>query len=93
MRMETQITKTEVEGIISLHEKMRNSYFWSPPCVASSRRSYEKKNSLHVVGDYNGHEIDLECSTECSCKNIYYKGTFIIDGVKKNIRGVKALLK
>ena len=87
------VSKEQIQRIIGQHESMKNSYFWNSPAGASSRRDYEKQHSLKIVGIYNEIEIDFECKVECSCKNIYYCGSFYINGKKCTIRSVKSLIK
>jgi hypothetical protein len=72
---------------------MRNSYFWSPPGIASSRGWYEGVNSSQYEFVLNDKKIELECNTECSCKHIYYRGNFTIDDRSVTIRSVKKLLE
>jgi len=79
--------KNYIGNIIDLHEKMKKSYFWAPPCNASSRRSYEEYNSNSYENKYLG--IRLECNTSCSCKNIYYSGKFYVNGKKTTILKIK----
>lgn len=88
-----KLTKGQLQLIIDQHENMKNSYFYHSPKNASSRRSYEKNNTLHFIGEFAGHELDLLCKTSCSCKNVYYTGTFIVDGKKTTIRKIKNLIK
>lgn len=88
-----ELTKKEIDVVIQQHEYMKNVYFWKSPGKASLRRAYEKQHSIKVDGLYDGKEISLECRVECSCKNIYYKGFFYIDGKKCTIRKVKGLIK
>ena len=38
--------KTNLQSIITLHEKMRGAYFFTPPDIAASRRWYEV--SIHA---------------------------------------------
>lgn len=79
--------------IIELHEKMRGSYFWSPPQHAHERRYYEKKNSAEInFVTEDGTSIELTCETKCSCRNIYYKGHFFINGQRVTIKKIKSLL-
>ena len=87
--------KNQLESIIDLHEKMRGSYFYNPPMSASSRRSYEKYNSLTSEFTFNNQKITVEQNTSCSCKNVYYKMYITIDGqrTKKDIRFIKKILK
>jgi len=65
-------------------EKFRNSYFWSPPSGASSRRSYEAKNSWDetLELEYQAKsararlrklKFEVIFTVSCSCKNVYVK--------------------
>jgi len=81
--------KNNLKEAIELHEKMKNSYFWTPPSNASSRRSYEKNNSFSFA--YPGLTVD--CETSCSCKNIYYSGKFYYEGKKTTLTKIKNLYK
>lgn len=79
--------KQNLANAIYLHEKMKNSYFWNPPGIASQRRSYENQHSFKF--EYPGLKVD--CDTECSCKNIYYKGFFEFEGKKTTLTKIKNL--
>lgn len=87
--------KTKLQKVLELHEKMRGAYFYTPPCSARGRRSYERQNSLNTsVVDDQGNEILIQQETSCSCRNVYYKMKIFINGekTKKDIRFVKKLL-
>jgi hypothetical protein len=90
----TSINKNQLESIINLHEKMRGCYFYSSPQNASSRRSYERYNSLTSEFEHNNQKITVIQDTECSCKNVYYSMKIYIDDklVNKDIRFVKKIL-
>jgi hypothetical protein len=87
-----KITKSRIEQLIELHEKMGNSYFWSPPAGAASRRSYELRYSDSENFTYDGYEYNISLETICSCKHIYYTGKIYVDGNRKDIRALKNLL-
>jgi len=82
-----------VDNILQLHEDMKKSYFFKSCGNATSRRRFEKLNSFSFVGDINGHHLESNQDTVCSCKNVYYTSEFRIDGKKCNIRGIKKLYK
>lgn len=86
------VSKNEIQQIIWLHEKMRNSFFWKPNSNASGRRSYEENNSLFIEGLFMRCPVSFKCETSCSCKNIYYKGQFFINNKKVTIASVKKLI-
>lgn len=87
-----KLTKNQINSIIELHASMKNAYFWNPPANASGRRKYENRHSMKIEGVYNNNEISLECKTECSCRNIYYKGYFYINGERCTVRKIKKLV-
>ena len=84
-----------LEKVIELHEKMKNSYFYSSPSSATSRRLYEKYNSLTTELSAKGDKIEIIQDTSCSCKNVYYSMKILINGNSsgKNISFVKKLMK
>lgn len=86
------VTRDEIQSIIWLHEKMRNSFFWNPPGSASGRRNYEQQNSFAVEGLFMRCPVSLKCKTDCSCKHIYYHGYFEIGNKKVTIAQVKKLI-
>ena len=94
--MKTKLTKSQkdkVQTAIENHERFRNSYVWNSPGAASARRSYERKNSFAVQFVNAGVRYSYTSDVSCSCKNIYYTGTFMVDGEKKTVRVFKNLLK
>lgn len=83
-----------LEDRLTLHDKMKGSYFYSSPGSASSRRSYEKNNSrdtLKFVVD--GKEYTWKQTTDCSCRNVYYKSIVTVDGDSKDVRAIKSALR
>lgn len=91
--MTTQQISKNIEQIISLHESMRNAYFWSAPSSAQARRAYEQTHSAELAFDYNGKSYFFSCETTCSAKNVYYRGHFTVDGNKKTVAAAKKLLQ
>ena len=80
-------TLRKVNDIIEHHEKHKNSYFWTPPQNASSRRSEEQRKSFSVqIGKFM-----FISDVSCSCKNYYYRSEFIEGSEKKNLRCFKKL--
>lgn len=84
-------TKQMIKDIIDTHDKFRNSYFWTPPRVASSRRNMEFDNEYEF--EYNGKKHRVEQTLSCSCKNVYYTLFVCVDGTKKDVRVLKTILK
>ena len=81
----------KIEDAISFHEKFKNAYFFGPPSSASSRRSYEKQNQRDIKFSYNGMKYSYSSRVTCSCKNVYYYGTFSVDQVIKDVRAFKKI--
>ena len=65
------ITKQEIEECLAHFEKMANTYFWTPPASASSRRYEECKNSRGWFFKVDGVDVAAEVEVSCSCKNYY----------------------
>ncbi len=74
------------------HVKMKNSYFWSPPSNAARRRNYESYNSNSAVFYVGDTLWEIHQSTDCSCKNIYYRLTIHVNEEKKDIRALRRLI-
>ena len=84
----------QIENLIETAEKMRNAYFWHPSSSASSRRWYEKKNSVPMIEwSEGGHDYTAEFVVSCSCKNIYTYGNYTRDGKKTTLTAIKNSLK
>jgi len=81
-------TKSAIRSYIDFCEKFKNAYFFTPPSNASSRRSYENKNSFSYKGD--GIELDFDIS--CSARNVYVKKHVYINGDKKTAAALKKYL-
>lgn len=79
--------------IIDLHDEMKGAYFWRPPSSAPQRRAYERDRSNFIKFSINNTLIEIDQKTDCSCKNIYYSLSVHVDGVKKNIRVLKNLVR
>ena len=87
---ESQLRK--VERALAHHDKLKGSYFWTPPRNASGRRFMEARDSWAVSIRHQGHSYEYESSVDCSCNHVYYRGEFRLDGVKKNRRLFATLL-
>ena len=81
----------KIEEAISFHEKFKNAYFFDPPSSESSRRSYEKQNRRDIKFIYDRKEYRYSARVTCSCKNVYYYGTFSVDKVIKDVRAFKKI--
>ena len=80
---------TDLTYIINHHERLKNSYLWTPPASASSRRAEERRNSFVRNVGY----LRFTSSVDCSCKNYYYQGMFEYQEQSKNLRIAKKMLK
>lgn len=81
----------KIDEAITFHEKFRNAYFFKPPSCAAKRRYYEIYNQREIEFNYNGAKYRYSGFTECSCNNVYYYGSFYMDGDRKTIRVFKKI--
>ncbi len=82
----------QIKGALTLHDQMKGAYFYTPPSIASMRRSYEKRNSMNFTFSFRGDIYEVNLSTDCSCKIVYYKGYFAKNGKTGNVRLLKTLI-
>lgn len=83
-----------LEHLISVADKMKNSYFWSAPATAWERRDYEKRNSVPAFRwEENGHTWAAAFNVRCSTSNIYAKGEYYRDGKKTTITAIRNSLQ
>lgn len=85
LRLRNQIIK-----FIDSAEKYKNSYFWTAPASANSRRAMEFENSFSF--EIEGFVYEVEESLRATCKNIYYTKSIYVDEEKKDMRAVKKAL-
>lgn len=85
-----QELKRNLEIAVANHDRLKNSYFWTPGSHASSRRSNESRNNFAYENDRYG--ISVENSYSESCKNVYYKGIFYVDGKKTTVTKIKNII-
>lgn len=79
--------KTLILGTIDTHEEYRNSYFWT----GLYYRSKQFDRSYNI--EYKGKKYEIEQSMTASRANVYYSLNVYIDGVKKDVRALKKVLK
>ena len=83
-------TLKKIRDIIEEADKMKNAYFFKPPCNAGSRRSYERYHSHDMVKwTESGHEYTAEFIVDCSCSNVYARGNYTKDGKKTTITAIR----
>jgi len=82
--------KNRLTEIVERHEKLRNAYFWSPNGNASGRRNSEKRNNDFY--ENNRYGISAKNSYSESCKNVYYKGIFTVEGKHTTVTKIKNII-
>ena len=82
--------KNRLKQIVERHEKLQNSYFWSPNKTANGRRNAEKRNNDFY--ENNRYGISAKNSYSESCKNVYYKGIFVVEGKKTTVKKIKDII-
>lgn len=89
-RLKTLISSVEED--IAHHEQWSKSYFWTSYGNAASRRKQEEDNSYAREIKIGEDTYTYKSSVSASCKNVYYKGTFTLNGNDKNLRLWRGLL-
>lgn len=79
----TQITKTELESLLTHWLRFAKCYFWSSPATVSGRRSEEKRSSREVEFQVNGEPVVVKIEIDCTCKNYYCRRSVRVNGDKK----------
>ena len=93
MRPLSESQSEKVDRALTHHERYtRDSYFWASPSNASGRRWVGKRDSFSVQFRYEGRDYKYESAVHCSCRNVYYKGHFFVDGQRKDVRAFTNLL-
>ena len=90
-----KLTKSQAEKVaraLNNHERFQSCYNWRPVGPASTRRRMEKECSFAVSFTNDGNQYRYESDVDVSCRNVYYSGTFTMDGEKKNVRLFKRLI-
>jgi len=82
--------KNRLTEIVERHEKLSKSFFWSPSGNASGRRNAEKRNNDFY--ENNRYGISAKNSYSESCKNVYYKGIFVVEGKKTTVKKIKDII-
>jgi len=86
--------RSKVRAILGDHEYLKNSYFHRPQCNAAGRRSNEKRyNGDEINFTFDGKEFSLKRNYSESCNHVYYSLVVHVNGVKKDVRALKALIK
>lgn len=81
---------TAISAIINEAEKMKNAYFFAPPSSAGGRRSYERYHSHDTIAwEEGGHTYTAAYTVECSCNNVYARGTYTRDGKPTTLTAIR----
>ena len=85
----------ELNEVVELHNKMKNSWFFTPYQKAYERRAYELNNSKILEFEWDGNTYIIKNETEMSCNHVYYKLKIYENGDQKkyDIRFVKKIIK
>jgi len=84
----------EVGKIVDDHEYLKRSYFHTPQSTAAGRRKNENLYGLELNFETKeGDKYEIRRSYKESCKNIYYSLEIRLNGLTKDIRALKALIK
>ena len=90
----TEKVRSEIKRIVGDHEYLKNSYFHRPQCNAAGRRSSERRYEMdEMVFSFNSEEFKVKRNYSESCTHVYYSLVVHVNGVKKDIRALKALIK
>jgi len=87
----SKLAKQLIEAL-ALHSSMQGCYHWRPPSTASGRRQMEKQKSLRLKFSFKGDVYEINLATTVSCKIIYYRSCFMINGTIKDVRIIKKLI-
>lgn len=78
-----------LQNMINESEKYRNSYFWTPHSLSSSRRYAAFEHSYDVsIGDI---KIIFDSSYSESCRHCYYQKTISINNAVTTLTKVKTV--
>jgi len=106
-RMTGSKLENQIIEALALHESMQGCYYWKPPnrlggnkpfladtipSTASGRRQMEKQKSLNLKFSFKGDVYEIDLATTVSCKTVYYRSCFTINGAVKNVRIIKKLI-
>ena len=81
----------DIDRVLARHDHYKASYFWTPPGNAAGRRAEEQRNSESFEFDFAGDHYEIDQQVSCSTRNVYYSLTVKRNGVKKDVRALKAL--
>jgi len=88
----SQSQRSKITQAIAQHERHEHSFFWKPFGNAAYRRATERKNNWSVAFTHDGQTYQYDSDVTCSARNYYYRGTFTVNGEKRNVRAFRRLL-
>ena len=92
--MDLKETRSGIESVVNMAEKMKNAYFWTNDRgSASQRRRYDREHSASYRWDEGGHHYEAAFSTCSSVANIYTYRNYFFDGKRTNLTKIKGSLK
>lgn len=83
--------RTNLKAILYNTEKLKTSYFWTP---GRNKEWTEKQYTVDFFEFYfDGHNYTFKFIVNCSRNHVYIDREYTVDGVKKDLRLVKKVLK
>lgn len=82
--------KENLQHAVENHDRLTNSFFWTPSGNAGVRRSNENRNNFYY--ENSRYDISVENNYSESCANCYYKGIFYVDGKKTTVTKIKNII-
>lgn len=86
-----RVVRERIVDILEIHADMRHCYLWTPPPNARMRRDYEARRCNEMSFQIKGRRYEVSQTCKCSTRNIYYKLAVKVDGIKKDVRALRAL--
>lgn len=84
--------KKRLEEFLASADTYKNCYFWNASRLsAATRRSKEFDRDFYF--GFENKTYFVRESLEVSCKNYYYSKTISVDGVEKDLRAIKSVIK
>ena len=85
--------RSKIEDAIQHHERYQNSYFWANNGNAQARRREEDRLNYTVEVQSGDDTYSSQSCVSISRQNFYYKGLFIKNGKRGDVRLFKKLIK
>lgn len=91
-------TLKNLNKILDINNRMKNSYMCVPSDKRAERLKYEQRNSFIYTFKYSGELITIKQVTTCCISHVIYRLYIIIDGrlTKKKglyVQGLRDLIK